>query len=72
MQWSLLEWGGHETGIVEEVERTRVSTQARDIRLFVVIIRRGRGDDREFDDRIASLRRRANLDSRYVYVAVGE
>jgi len=54
------------------VERTRVALQARDIRVFVVIMRRGRGDEREFDDRIANMRRRANLDNRYVYVASGE
>jgi hypothetical protein len=68
MQWSVLEWGGRETGIVVEVERLRANLTARDIRLVVVLVRRGRGDEREFDDRVTSLRRRANLEARNVFV----
>lgn len=68
MHWGPFEWGARETAIAGEVERLRAAVSAREIRIFTAIIKRGMGDDREWDERIMTLRRRANLDHRAVYV----
>jgi hypothetical protein len=72
ISWSVLEWGGRETGIVEDVERLRSSLGPRDIRTLVVLVRRGPPvvDEREVEERVTGLRRRASLDNKAVYVLV--
>lgn len=54
--------------LVEGYERLRAQLGPRDIKIILVLIRRGFGDEREFDDRIMNLRRRANLDTKMLYI----
>lgn len=68
MHWGLLEWGARETTITESLERLKAALGSRDVRIFTALIKRGMGDDREWDERIMSLRRRASLDHRALYV----
>jgi tetratricopeptide (TPR) repeat protein len=73
VDWSISEWIRKETWIQDRYNRLRALTAARDIKIIVVVVKVGMGatDKEAMDERMNSLKRHLQLDSRTFHLITG-